>query len=90
MIVPRTEPSPEVHKPDTSAALLHQKIWYRDTGRPSLWRTRAGDLLDTAVLTASAQGEKDFYADVLNVVQIVFPLDPENFCIRVRTVGSAG
>lgn len=83
MIAPLNELAPEPQKPDTSATLLHQQIWYQDTGRPSLWRTRAGALIDTAV-----QGEKDFYSDILNVVQLVFPLDTGSFPIRVRTFSS--
>ena len=83
MIVPQSEPSPETHKPDTSATLMHQQIWYQDTGRPSLWRTRSGELIDTSAFTA-VQGEKNFYSDVLSVVQIVFPLDPDHFPLRIR------
>ena len=90
VIVPQSEPSLETHKPDTSATLLHQQIWYQDTGRPSLWRTRSGELLDTAALEdKTPQGEnaykRDFYSEVLQVVQIVFPLDTDHFPLRVRT-----
>ena len=89
MIVTQSEPSPETHKPDTSATLLQQQIWYQDTGRPSLWH-RGGKLINTAALVQGDETfQKDFYSDVLKVVQIVFPLETENFCIRVRTVGTA-
>ncbi len=83
MIVPQSEPSPETHKPDTSATLMHQQIWYQDTGRPSLWRTRSGELIDTSAFANTAAG-KNFYSDVLSVVQIVFPLDTDHFPLRVK------
>lgn len=83
MIVPAKECTPEVHKPDTSATLMQQQIWYQDTGRLSLWRNRAGELIDTAAVP-NTTGEKDFYGDILGVVQIVFPIDTDSFPRQLR------
>ncbi len=85
MIVPQSEPSPETHKPDTSATLQQQQIWYQDTGRPSLWH-RGGELINTAALAQEDETfqSKDFYSDVLRVVQIVFPLETDDYPLRVR------
>ena len=55
-------------KPDTSANLTRYEIWYQDTSNPSLWHSRSGNVIN-------AEDQGDFYHDVLQMVQIVFPLN---------------
>lgn len=59
---------PVLSKPDTSANIGRYEIWYQDSSNPALWHSRAG-----SVINAEDQG--DFYHDVLQMVQIVFPLN---------------
>ena len=80
------ETSPETFKPDTSAKLMQQQIWYQDTGKPSLWHRR-GELIDTAAFR-NAPEENDFYSDILGVVQIVFALETDDYPLRVKTYNS--
>jgi len=63
---PATETS--LGKPDTSANLTRYEIWYQDASNPALWHSRSGNVIN-------AEDHGDFYHDVLQMVQIVFPLN---------------
>ena len=70
-----TTPSPHSDKRDTSRNLTRYRIWYQDTSQPNLWHSRTGTVIDTAL-----QGDEDFYHDVLEVVQMVFPFEVRPAC----------
>ena len=55
-------------KPDTSHNLTRYEIWYQDAARTQLWHSRSGAVLDV-------EAGQNYYHDVLQVLQIVFPLN---------------